>query len=88
MISEHENDEKLDSIELGQHDVTETLIVPQKLYGHSTNLQTLLSIIDLEKSSFEVVFVVGKSGTGKSTLVYELHKPMIPNDGMFICGKE
>ena len=87
MISEYENDEKLKSIELGQHDVPETLLIPQKLYGYSFYFQTLLSVFDLAKSSFEVVFIVGKSGTGKSALVYELYKPVIQNDGMFICGK-
>ncbi len=35
----------------------------------------------------EVVLVTGYSGTGKSSLVYEVHKPITGKNGLFISGK-
>ena len=45
LISEYKIDERLQSIELGQHDVPQTLFIPQKLYGRSAPIQTLLSVL-------------------------------------------
>jgi len=87
MISEYNSVGSLESIELGNHDVSDTLQIPQKLYGHSSHFQTLLSVFDKASTSFEIVFVTGNSGTGKSALVYELYKPVTQNNGVLICGK-
>jgi len=87
MLSEYKNDEKLQSIVLGQHDVSHTLLIPHKLYGHSAHFQSLLSVFGRAQSSFEIVFVVGNSGSGKSALVHELYQPVIQNGGIYICGK-
>ena len=87
MISEYGSDDSLKSIELGYHDVSETLLIPQKLYGQSTHFQTMLSVFDKASTSFEIVFVEGNSGTGKSALVYELYKPVTQKNGILICGK-
>ena len=36
---------------------------------------------------FEIVFVVGNSGSGKPSLVYELLKPVVKVDGTCTSGK-
>ena len=87
MISEYGRDDSLGSIELGQHDVSETLHLPQGLYGQTTNFQTLLSVFDKASTSFEIVFVEGNSGTGKSVLVCELYKSVTQKNGILISGK-
>ena len=87
MISEHSRGKSLESIELGQHDVSETLLISQKLYGHSNYFQSLLSAFDRASTSFEIVFIEGSSGTGKSALVYELYKPITQKNGILVCGK-
>ena len=51
LISEYKNDEKLQSIKLGQHDVPQTLFTPQKLYCRSVHVQTLLSVFDRAQTS-------------------------------------
>ena len=64
MIFEYENDNQLSSVDLMQHDIPETLIVSQKLYGHLDNYESLLSVFDKVYESFEVALILGESGTG------------------------
>ena len=64
MISEYENDKQLGSVDLLQHDVPETLIIPQKLYGHLSNYEALSTVFDKSQKSFEVALILGYSGTG------------------------
>ena len=87
IISEHETDKKLLSIELMQHDIPETLIIPQKLYSQSSYFNTLMTAFDKITTSFETVFVSGESGTGKSALVSELYRPVTKKGGIIISGK-
>ena len=65
MISEYDTDSKLSSIVLAQHDKSEILMLPQKLYGRSTEFDTLIIAMKriIQNSSFELVFVKGESGT-------------------------
>ena len=87
MLSEYENDNKLQSIELGQHDVPRTLLIPQKLYGHSAYFKTLLSAFGRAQESFKMVFGTGESDSGKLVLVHELCQLVIHNGRTCICGK-
>ena len=64
MIYEFDNDNQLGSVDLLQHDTPETLIVPQKLYGHLSNYEALLSMFQKVQKSFEVALILGDSGTG------------------------
>ena len=65
MISEYDTDKKLSSIVLAQHDKSEILMLPQKLYGRSADYNALLSSFGRISISFEVVMVSGASGTGE-----------------------
>ena len=64
MISEIDSDNTLSSIDLVQHDSSETLMLPQTLYGRSDNYNELLSVFDKLPNTFELVMVAGDSGTG------------------------
>ena len=78
MITEYDSDNKLASANLAQHDISETLLIPQKLYGRSKEYSALFSLLGrLSPNSFEVNFIVGNSGTGKSLLVFELQKAIV-----------
>ena len=66
-ISEYQSATKLSiSTEIAQHDMSDSLLIPQKLYGRSTECKTLLTVKNriAKSATFELVFVTGSSGTG------------------------
>jgi predicted ATPase/signal transduction histidine kinase len=79
----------LTRFELGQRDLDERFHLPQKLYGRERELGALLEAFDrvAKRGEPELVLVSGYSGVGKSTLVQELHKPVVEQRGFFITGK-
>ncbi|HVN06016.1 MAG TPA: AAA family ATPase [Bryobacteraceae bacterium] len=74
---------------LGAHDVSGRLLIPEKLYGREREISTLLAAFDrvVANSTVELVFVSGYSGIGKSSVVNELHKVLVPPRGLFASGK-
>ena len=76
------------ALPLAQHDLSDTLLLPQKLYGFSNEHRKLTSVHNriTSSSSFELVFIIGRSGMGKTALALELKKPAVQK-GMFIIGK-
>ncbi len=74
---------------LGKQDVSERLQIPQKLYGQEQALAQLLQAFEqvVTQRTPQLVLVSGHSGVGKSSLVNELHKPVIRERGSFISGK-
>jgi PAS domain S-box-containing protein len=74
---------------LGAHDVSDRLLIPEKLYGRGREIDTLLAAFDrvVATGTSELVLVSGYSGIGKSSLVNELHKALVPPRGLFASGK-
>ncbi|MDZ7959958.1 MAG: ATP-binding sensor histidine kinase [Aulosira sp. DedQUE10] len=74
--------------EIGKRDICDRFIIPEKLYGRETEVQTLLTAFDrVANSSSELMLVAGFSGTGKTAVVNEIHKPIVRQHGYFIKGK-
>ncbi len=72
----------------GRLDVLSQLLIPQKLYGRETQVNKLLEAFErVSKGSRELVLVSGYSGIGKSSVVYEVNKPITQKRGYFISGK-
>src|SRR5882672_11303019 len=73
----------------GQHDAHDRLTIPEKLYGRAREVKTLLTAFDrvVVGGRPELVLVSGYSGIGKSAVVNELHKPLVPPRGLFASGK-
>lgn len=73
----------------GQHDAPGRLLIPEKLYGRAREIETLLTAFDrvVAGGRPELVLVSGYSGIGKSAVVNELHKPLVPPRGLFASGK-
>src|SRR3989441_8839816 len=73
----------------GQHDTSDRLLIPEKLYGRDHELDTLLTAFDrvVAGGRPELVLVSGYSGIGKAAVVNELHKPLVPPRGLFASGK-
>src|SRR4029077_675440 len=65
------------------------LLIPEKLYGRASEIETLLAAFDriVAGGRPELVLVSGYSGVGKSSVVNELHKELVPPRGLFASGK-
>src|SRR2546426_9380064 len=84
-----EEHRRVDHFPLGQDDTPDRLLIPEKLYGRSREIETLLTAFDRMVTSGrpELVLVSGYSGIGKSSVVNELHKVLVPPRGLFAWGK-
>ncbi|GLR85262.1 trifunctional serine/threonine-protein kinase/ATP-binding protein/sensor histidine kinase [Bradyrhizobium iriomotense] len=74
---------------LGQYDVSDRLLIPERLYGRAYEIETLLAAFDrvVGDGGPELVLVSGYSGIGKSSVVHELHRALVPPHGLFAAGK-
>ncbi|MGF1935068.1 MAG: ATP-binding sensor histidine kinase [Nostoc sp. ChiQUE02] len=73
---------------LGQQDFSHQFQIAQKLYGREVEVAALMAAFEkVSLGSSEVVLVGGYSGIGKSSLVNEVHKPIVRQRGYFIGGK-
>lgn len=73
----------------GARDVPDTLRIPEKLYGREGEVGRLLEAFDrvVADGLPELVLVSGYAGVGKSSVVNELHKALLPRHGLFAAGK-
>jgi serine/threonine protein kinase len=79
---------KIEPFLLGRTDLSDSLHIPQKLYGREAELETLRSAFDrVCRGRTELMLVAGYSGIGKSSLVRELQRPILGHRGYFISGK-
>jgi predicted ATPase/signal transduction histidine kinase len=74
---------------LGMHDLPDRLLIPERLYGREREVGVLIAAYDrvVAHGSTELVLVSGYSGIGKSSVVNELHKVLVPPRGLFASGK-
>ena len=74
---------------LGARDATGQLCFREKLYGREADVTRLLAAFDrvVTRGSAALVLVSGYSGIGKSSVVNELHRAMVPPRGLFAAGK-
>ena len=88
-LAEWETHGRIDEFPLGEHDTPDRLLIPEKLYGRAPEIDTLLASFDrvVAGGRPELVLVSGYSGIGKSSVVNELHKPLVPPRGLFASGK-
>jgi predicted ATPase/signal transduction histidine kinase/GAF domain-containing protein len=88
-LAEWESQSRIDPLPLGAHDVSDRLLIPEKLYGRESEIDALLAAFDrvVAGGKPELVLVSGYSGVGKSSVVHELHKVLVPPRGLFASGK-
>src|SRR5262245_42080714 len=88
-LAQWEAQRRIDEFLLGEHDTPDRLLIPEKLYGRASEIDTLLAAFDrvVTSGTPELVLVSGYSGIGKSSVVSELHKPLVPPRGLFASGK-
>ncbi len=80
---------RIDPFALGADDSSDRLLIPEKLYGREREVEALLTAFDrvVAQGTAELVLVSGYSGVGKSSVVNELHKVLVPPRGLFASGK-
>ncbi|MDQ7977284.1 AAA family ATPase [Paraburkholderia sp. SARCC-3016] len=73
----------------GEFDTPDRLVIPEKLYGRAHEIDVLLGAFHrvVDGGAPELVLVTGYSGIGKSSVVNELHKVLVPPRGLFASGK-
>lgn len=79
---------KIGNFSPGQRDKSGQFLIPQKLYGREVEVEKLMAAFErVSTGTSEMILVSGYSGIGKSSLVYEIHKPIVGRRGYFIAGK-
>ncbi len=80
---------RIDDFPLGEDDRPDRLLIAEKLYGRDRELDALLASFDrvVKSGAPELILVSGYSGIGKSAVVHELHKALVPPRGLFASGK-
>jgi PAS domain S-box-containing protein len=88
-LAEWETQRCIDEFPLGEQDTPDRLLIPEKLYGRESEIDVLLAAFDrvVAGGKPELVLVSGYSGIGKSSVVNELHKSLVPPRGWFASGK-
>ncbi|MCT7982346.1 AAA family ATPase [Laspinema sp. A4] len=79
---------EITNFQAGNQDKSGRFFIPQKLYGREQEVEQLLSIFEKTcKGTVELVMVSGYSGIGKTSVINEIHKPIVQCRGYFIEGK-
>ncbi len=87
-LSQLQENGQILSFPLATKDISDKFQIPQKLYGRSQEVETLLKAFErTSEGPTELMLVAGYSGIGKSALVNEVHKPITQKRGYFISGK-
>jgi PAS domain S-box-containing protein len=79
----------VDEFPLAEQDRPDRLLIPERLYGRESETDALLAAFEdvVAGSAPSLVLVSGGAGIGKSSLVDELHKALVPRRGLFASGK-
>ncbi|MEH1799840.1 MAG: AAA family ATPase [Nostoc sp.] len=87
-LSQLQETGEIKSFPIAQRDLCDRFIIPDKLYGRETEVETLLQAFErVSTGATEMMLVAGFSGIGKTVVVNEVHKPIVKKRGYFIKGK-
>jgi PAS domain S-box-containing protein len=88
-LIEWETGGRIEEFALAQYDTPDRLRIPEKLYGRDREIEAMLAAFDrmIKSGAPELMLVTGYSGVGKSSVVNELHRRLVPSHGLFASGK-
>jgi PAS domain S-box-containing protein len=88
-LADWEDRASVDDFPLGQQDTPDRLLIPEKLYGRTLEVERLLTSFDrvVKSGTPELLLISGFSGVGKSSVVNELHRVLVLPRGLFASGK-
>jgi predicted ATPase/signal transduction histidine kinase len=88
-LAQWESKGEIAEFALGEHDRSGRLMIPEKLYGRGQEIETLRTAFEqvLANGRSQLVLISGFAGIGKSSVVNEVHKLLVPSRGLFASGK-
>jgi PAS domain S-box-containing protein len=88
-LAQWESSGRIDHFPPGEHDISDRLLIPEKLYGRQSEIKSLIAAFErvMVSGTPELVLVSGYSGIGKTAMVHELHKSLVMSRGLFATGK-
>jgi len=88
-LQEWQRGQAVSQFVLDEHSVLDRLVFSEKLYGREREVDVLAATFERchQQGTTELVLVSGYSGIGKSSVVNELHKVLVPVRGLFAAGK-
>jgi predicted ATPase/signal transduction histidine kinase/CheY-like chemotaxis protein len=87
-LDQYEKSGQITAFALAKRDIISTLQIPKKLYGRDSEIKILMDIFEgVCKGRSALAFVSGSTGTGKTSLINEIHIPVIKNNGYFTSSK-
>lgn len=82
------NNKAIEEFNLASQDISGLFEIPKRLYGRELERNMLLNSFENIRTGKAVFILIGGySGIGKTTLVNELHKPIVKDHGIFVSGK-
>lgn len=87
-LSQLKHEGKIVPFQLGRQDFSDKFQIPQKVYGRSEEIRSIIKIFErVARGRKEMALVSGYSGVGKTVLVRELRKPVMTRGSCFLSGK-
>lgn len=88
-LAQWQNDRRINEFTLDEYCTSDSLLIAEHLYGRESEVDVLIGAFDrvVSNGTSELVLICGYSGIGKSSVVNELRKAMVPSRGLFACGK-
>jgi PAS domain S-box-containing protein len=88
-LTSSETHRRIDPFPIGARDVPDRLLIPEKLYGRKVEVDALVAAFDrvAAQGRAELILVSGHGGVGKSSVVSEFSKFVVPPRGLFAAGK-
>jgi predicted ATPase/signal transduction histidine kinase/tRNA A-37 threonylcarbamoyl transferase component Bud32 len=79
---------KIENFVPGRRDKSGQFSIGQRLYGREAEVTGLMTAFErVASGNSELILVSGYSGIGKTSIVNEVHKPIVGARGYFITGK-
>ena len=84
-----EIERRIDLFPLGERDLPDRLIIPERLYGREPEVEALRAAFDriVAGAGPELFLVAGQAGVGKSAMVQEFYPALTASRGLFASGK-
>src|SRR5262252_1682117 len=84
-----ERQRSIPELRLGENDIPDRLVLPERLYGRGPEVLELLAAFErvAARGACELVLVSGQAGIGKSAMVYELERTLAARPSAFVAGK-
>jgi len=88
-LSDWQLERTISDFPLDEHGGSERLLIAEKLYGRERQVEELVATFGriVESGVSGLLLVSGYSGMGKSSVVNELHKILVPSGGLMAYGK-